>query len=80
MNEDYFEPRFVTGTELFTSRGWWASAEAGVGHRTYPQGSISGLSDFWRLGFNLFFDAPLWRRLTLNIVYSQDWEWHTDIE
>jgi len=79
VDEDYLEPRMAIGTELFTLRGWWASAEARVGHRNYPNGSISGLTDFWRLGFNLFFDAPLWPRVTLNVVYTQDWEWHSEI-
>lgn len=35
-------------------------------------------SDYWRFGVNLFVDGPITRRLALNIMYTQDWEWHTE--
>jgi hypothetical protein len=76
-DEDYAEPRLIVGTELFRLDGWWASTDFGVAHRTYPTGSLSGFSDFWRVGVNVFVNGPITRRLALSILYTQDWEWHT---
>jgi hypothetical protein len=78
VDEDYYEPRLVTGTELFRLDGWWAQADVGAGHRWYPNGDLAGFSDYWRLTTNLFVDGPLTRRLALTIMYTQDWEWHTE--
>lgn len=77
VDEDYYEPRLVVGTELFRLDGWWAQADAGTGHRTYPNGDIAGFTDYWNLELNLLLDGPITRRLSLNVLYSQDWEWHT---
>jgi hypothetical protein len=77
-DEDYAEPRLILGTELFRLDGWWASTDAGLARRTYPTGSLSGFSNFWRVGVNVFINGPITRRLALNILYTQDWEWHTE--
>lgn len=79
VDEDYYEPRLVTGTELFRLDGWWAQADVSAGYRTYPYGDVSGFTDYWRLGVNFFLDGPLTRRLALNVMYTQDWEWHTEV-
>lgn len=77
VDEDYYEPRLVTGTELFRLDGWWAQADVGAGHRSYPNGDLAGFTDYWRLTTNVFIDGPLSRHLALYVMYSQDWEWHT---
>ena len=75
-DEDYVEPRLKVGTELFRLDGWWASSDVGLGRRNYPSDSFSGFSSFWRFNVNVFVNGPLTRRLALNVMYTQDWEWH----
>ena len=29
------------------------------------------------MGANLFVDGPITRHLSFNLMYTQDWEWHT---
>jgi len=72
VDEDYYEPRLVTGTELFRLDGWWAQADVGAGHRTYPNGDLAGFTDYWRFTTNVFVDGPITRSLALTVMYTQD--------
>lgn len=75
-DDGYFEPRATLGTEFFRLDGWWANADLVVGYRDYEQAVLEGRSDYWRFGLNLLMDGPISRKVSFNLLYSQEWERH----
>ena len=77
-DENYFEPRVTLGTEFFRLDGWWANADVVLGYRSYDQVQLDALTDYWRIGLNLLLDGPITHRVSLNLLFSQEWERHLE--
>jgi hypothetical protein len=75
LGGDYVEPRVSIGAEFLHVTGWWANADLTARYRSYDQ-TLPGISNYWRFGASLLVDGPLWGRLTFNLLYAPDWEWH----
>lgn len=76
VSEDYFEIGAAVDFDLIKARKYFVSIESVIGRRDLKD-NTDLLTDYTFERLNFIGDVKFFKRLSLNVFFSAEWEWHT---